>query len=103
MEFNLDNYSTIKSACESKKEIEFFVDKSATAFSESEAPDEWTAYPPALLPPEGYTQVFVYAGKDKRGALTKLELLVHLDGGRILYKKSGEAKVSLKITWPNVA
>jgi hypothetical protein len=103
VEFNASNYPTIKQACDSREEIEFIIDKSATAFSESEAPDEWTAYPPACLPPEGYAQVFVHSGNDKRGALTRLELVVHLDGGRILYKKRGEAQVSLKITWPNVA
>lgn len=103
MEFNAKNYPAIKAACESKKEIEFFVDKDSTAFSESEAPDAWTAYPPACLPPEGYAEVFVHSGNDKRGALTKLELLVHLDGGKILYKKHSQDQVSLKVTWPNVA
>jgi len=103
MEFNSENYSAIKMACEGKEEIEFVVEKSATAFSESEAPESWTAYPPACLPPEGYAQVFVHAGSDKRGALTRLELLVHLDGGRILYKRSGENSVSLKVTWPKIA
>ena len=103
MEFNIENYNTIKIACESKEEIEFVVEKSATAFSEADAPEEWTAYPPACLPPEGYAQVFIFAGNDKRGALTRLELLVHLDGGRILYKRSGENTVSLKVTWPNIA
>ncbi len=103
MEFNIENYNTIKIACENKEEIEFVVEKSATAFSESDAPAKWTAYPPACLPPEGYAQVFIYAGNDKRGALTRLELLVHLDGGRILYKRSGENAVSLKVTWPNIA
>ncbi len=100
MEFNLVNYNTIKAACESKEEIKFVVEKSATAFAKSEAPESWTAYPPACLPPEGYAQVFIHSGADKRGALTRLELLVHLDGGRILYKKSGENAVLLKVTWP---
>jgi len=45
--------------------------------------------------------VFVKAGNDKRGELTRLELMVHLDGGRILYKKSGHNEVLVKVTWPN--
>lgn len=103
MEFNSENYSAIKAACKNKIEIEFMVEKSATAFSESEAPESWTAYPPTWLPPEGYVQVFIHAGNDNRGALTNLELCVHLNGGRILYKKSGENVVSLKVTWPKLA
>lgn len=103
MEFNTENYPTIKAACENKEEIEIFVDKAATAFSNSEAPSEWTAYPPACLPPEGYAQVFVHSGNDKAGALTRLELVVHLDGGRILYKKHAQDSVSLKVTWPTIA
>jgi hypothetical protein len=99
MEFKKENYSTIKVACENKKEIEFVVEISATAFSKSEAPSKWTAYPPACLPPEGYAQVLINSGSDKRGTLTKLELLVHLDGGQIFYKKVGNNEVSLKITW----
>lgn len=103
MKFNAQNYPSIKASCQNKEEIEFYVDKNATAFANTEAPDAWEAYPPACLPPEGYAQLFVYAGNDKRGTLTKLELIIHLDGGRILYRKRGHEHVSLKITWPNNA
>ena len=102
MEFDSGNYNTIKNACENKEEIEFVVEKLATAFAEAKAPKSWTAYPPACLPPEGYAQVFIHSGNDKRGALTRLELLVRLDGGRILYKEEGENAVSLKVTWPKI-
>lgn len=100
MNFDAENYRHIKSACERKEEIEFNVEKSATMFANSLAPQAWTAYPPATLPPEGYAQVFIYSGNDMRGVLMRLELIVHLDGGRILYKANGENNVSLKITWP---
>lgn len=103
MKFDQNDYPTIKSACQNKQEVEFEARKEITAFAYSEAPDDWTAYPPALLPPEGYAQVFIHSGSDARGALTRLELIVHLDGGRILYKKSGRDEVSLKVTWPSKA
>lgn len=103
MKFGQNDYPTIKSACHNKQEVEFEARKEITAFAYSEAPDDWTAYPPALLPPEGYAQVSIHSGSDERGALTRLELIVHLDGGRILYKKSGPDKVSLKVTWPSKA
>lgn len=99
MEFNEENFTTIKEACEQRNEIDFWVEKSVTAFSDSSAPDDWTAYPPVTLPPKGYAEIFLFAGSDKKGELMKLELLVHLDGGRILYKKDGNDKVLLKITW----
>jgi hypothetical protein len=100
MLFNQENYLQIKQACESKHEIEFVAPIELTAFSAESLPQEWTAYPPCILPPQGYAQVFVHAGSDARGALTKLELVVHLDGGRILYKAHGNGQVALKVTWP---
>jgi hypothetical protein len=103
MLFNQENYPQIKSACENKTEIEFEVPEEITAFSSGSAPLEWTAFPPCLLPPEGYAQVFVYAGSDAKGALTRLELLVHLDGGRILYKAQNNNLVALRVTWPKVS
>ena len=100
MLFNQENYLQIKQACESKREIEFVAPIEITAFSAESVPQEWTAYPPCMLPPQGYAQVFIHAGSDAKGALTKLELVVHLDGGRILYKAHGNAQVALKVTWP---
>ena len=99
MEFNKENYSTIKEACTNRKEIEFFTPITDTAFENGKAPDDWTAYPPCMLPPEGYAQVFVYAGSDAKGSLTKLELLIHLDGGRVLYKALENQQVGIKATW----
>lgn len=101
MQFNAQDYPNIKIACEEKQEIVFEADKKITAFANSEAPQKWTAYPPALLPPEGYAQVMIHSGQDLRGALTRLELVVHLDGGRIYYRNLSEDKIELKITWPN--
>ena len=100
MIFNSKNYPTIKTACQGKQEIEFIAERSDTCFASSQAPSVWTAYPPTMLPPSGYAQVFLYAGSDAKGALTFLELLVHLDGGIILYKENGSDHVSLKVSWP---
>ncbi|USY23667.1 hypothetical protein NIZ92_10010 [Alcaligenes sp. 1735tsa3] len=60
-----------------------------------------STYPPCLLPPEDYAQVFVHAGNYARGYLTKLELLIHLDVGKILYKAIDNQKVAIKVTWPD--
>ena len=73
MEFNSDNYPSIKQACESKQAIDFYAPKEATGFADSEAPDDWTPYPPASLTKEAYAQIYALAGNDARGALTKLE------------------------------
>lgn len=100
MEFNKDNYSAIQKACKNREEIEFFAPIACTAFENSTAPNQWTAYPPCLLPPGGYEQVFVRAGNDARGSLIKLELSIHLDGGRVLYKAIDNQKVAIKVTWP---
>ncbi|MGP3789331.1 hypothetical protein [Pseudomonas sp. B392_1p] len=100
MKFDKNDYPAIKQACLDKIEIDFDAPKEITVFSDSEAPDDWTAYPPAFLPPEGYAQVFAQSGAGARGELMRLELIVHLDGGRILYKRNGHGLVSLKVTWP---
>lgn len=100
MEFNKRNYSAIREACTNRKEIEFFAPITATVFEGSKAPEDWTSYPPCMLPPDGYAQVFVHSGNDAKGSLTKLELLIHLDGGLVLYKAIEDQKVGIKVTWP---
>ena len=102
MKFDKHDYPAIRHACESKQEIEFEALKEDTGFATSSLPppSDWTAYPPMFLPPEGYAQVFIRAGNDARSELMQLELLVHLDGGRILYKGNGPDSVLLRVTWP---
>lgn len=102
MIFNAENYPQIRDACMKHLEIQFEAPIEITAFASSNVPvpDEWRAFPPAALPPEGYAQIFALASRDAQGELMKLELLVHLDGGRVLYKKAANNIVSLKITWP---
>ena len=99
MEFNQENYPSIKQACENKQAIDFYAHKSSTSFSDSEAPSNWTAYPPALLSKEAYAQIYALSGNDARGALTKLELTVHLDGGKIKYKKRNEEFVDIEVSF----
>jgi len=101
MEFNKENYSAIKDACTNRKEIEFFAPIAATAFENSQAPEDWSPCPPCMLPPEGYAQVFVHAGSDARGSLSKLEILIHLDGGKVFYKAIENQQVAIKVTWPS--
>jgi hypothetical protein len=54
-----------------------------------------------MLSPEGYAHVFLYAESDAQGALTRLGLAVHLDGGRILYKAKGSDLAASRVTWPS--
>lgn len=105
MLFDQESYKTIRDACKSKSksEIEFEVPRAITAFSSGSAPSEWAAYPPCILPPEGCANVFRHAGSDAQGALTRLELVDHLDGGQILYKAKGSDLVALRVTWPSDA
>lgn len=100
MEYNAENYNAIREACEKRTEFELIASKSATVFSDGKAPDDWTAYPPCMLPPEGYAQVFYKGANDARGTLMKLELMIHLDGGKVFYKAMENELVVLKITWP---
>jgi len=97
MEFNPKNYPLIKKSCENKQSIIFYTNKSATCFTDSEAPTSWISYPPPELTKEAYAQIFVQAGNDLRGTFTKLELAVHLDGGKILFKKRDEQNVDVEI------
>ena len=97
MEFNPENYPLIKQACESKQTIEFYTHKTATCFADSEAPDIWTPLPPAELTKEAYAQIFALSGNDARGTLLKLELTVHLDGGKIQYKKRDKQTVDIRV------
>lgn len=97
MEFNPTNYPQIRDACNKKQAIAFYVNKSATCFSNGKSPEEWTSYPPITLCKEALGQIFAYAPADERGTLTKLELIVHLLGGEILYKKRDNDKVDLNV------
>lgn len=97
MEFNIENYPEIRKYCEGKQDITFWAQKESTVFYNDNAPDNWKAYPPAQLTNEGYAQVFSQSRNDARGTLMKLELLIHLDGGRIEYKKKDANFVTLKV------
>ncbi|WP_305812790.1 hypothetical protein [Photobacterium leiognathi] len=99
MEFNAQNYQTIKQSCLQKQDITFYVPKEFTCFANDEAPVSWKAYPPASLTNEAYAQIFAYAGDDARGTLTKLELAIHLDGGRILYRKKDDEYIDLQVNF----
>ncbi|PQJ63396.1 hypothetical protein BTO10_00845 [Vibrio chagasii] len=99
MEFNEQNYQTIKRSCLQKQNITFYAPKEFTCFANDEAPSSWRAYPPTSLADEAYEQIFVCTGEDARGTLTKLELTIHLDGGRILYRRRDDEYVELQVTF----
>ena len=100
MEFNPQNYPAIRAAYVARQHVEFEIPIGATAFAQSAAPKNWTAYPPCILPPEDYAKLLVYAGNDARGKLTELEIIVHLYRGRVLYKDVGAGMVGVMVTWP---
>lgn len=102
MLFNAANYPKIKEACDKRVEIEFDAPIEITAFASSAetVPREWKAFPPTVQPLEGYAKIFAEASPDARGELMKLELHVHLDGGRVLYRSAPNSFVTIKITWP---
>jgi len=100
MEFNQQNYPAIKAAYLARQHVEFEIPIDATAFAGGSAPANWTAYPPCILPPEDYARLLVYAENDAKGRLTALEIIVHLYGGRVLYKDMGSGGVGVMVTWP---
>lgn len=102
MLFNKENYPTIKSARQNRQLVEFKARIEDTGFESSdvEVPSDWKAFSPAIQSPEGYAQIFAHADSGVRGELIRLELLVHLDGGQVLYKSSGENLVAIKVIWP---
>lgn len=100
MLFSYETYSDIKLAMEKKQEISFFVSKSESVFAESDAPADWVAFPPTMLAPAEYLQILIQVGASIRDALMRLEINVHLSGGRIFYKKHNDKLVALKMTWP---
>lgn len=100
MEFNQANYNAIKNACTNRQEIEFSASTSVASFEGKEPlPTTWTCYAPCLLPPDGYAKVLVAAPNDAKGTLSKLELLIHLDGGKLFYRASGKDQVDIKVSW----
>lgn len=105
MLFNKENYPAIKEACEQRHEFEFEARKEDTSFESStvEVPSRWTALSPGTHAPEGYAQIFAQSSNDARGHLTRLELLINLDGGRVFFKSTGENMVAVKVTWPAAA
>lgn len=102
MKFNKSNLPKIRNACENKEEIEFEAPKDITPFKNKSVPSQWKAFPPTVLPPEGYGKVLAYSSLSNTndGVLTFLELIVHVDGGQTLYREHGPNEVSVKFTWP---
>ena len=102
MLFDAANYPKIKEACEKHVDIEFEAPIEITAFASRAdlVPTEWKAFPPMAKSAEDYARIFALAWPDARGELMKLELHVHLDGGRVLYKSAPNNCVLIRITWP---
>lgn len=105
MKFSHNTFEQIKEDCIARKEILLTVKKDITDFhaSTSTPPDEWTAYPPALLTEELYDEIFACAGNSWHGVFMAFVLQIHLDGGRVFYMADGKNDVGVKITWPKLS
>jgi hypothetical protein len=105
MDFNAQNYPTIKIACRERHDIEFIVPVQATGYygSTVAVPDTWQTSPPSSVLPEDSAYLLAHISSDVRGTVTALEIRVHLDGGVIHYKSAGEDKVAMRVTWPATA
>ena len=101
MQFNQMNYPFIKEACANHKDIEFVAPLSATAFGggSGNAPQEWITAPPLRKPREEYERDVVSAGNTINDELAKLELSIHLEGGKIFYKASENKQVAIRVSW----
>jgi hypothetical protein len=101
MEFNEENYQMIRQGYLNKTEFEIRVRIQDTGFSVENVPDDWSPCPPSLLLDEDLVRCLLCLGDEMRDRLTRLELVVHYTGGRLLYKSLGSSMVGIKVTWPN--
>lgn len=101
MKFDSNDYPAIKQACMEKRNIEFEVEKSATLFSGSDAPNEWAEYPPSQLTNSDLAKVMAYLTLDPspQAALHRLEQIVYLEGASVYYKKVDEDIVAVRVEW----
>jgi hypothetical protein len=101
MEFNEANYEVIRQRYLERTEFEIQVRIQDTGYSADNVPAEWSPCQPSLLANEDLVRCLLYLGDEMHDRLTRLELVVHHTGGRLLYKSLGDSIVGIKVTWPN--
>jgi len=101
MEFNEENYQRIRQGYLDRTEFEIQVRIQDTGFSTDNVPVEWSECPLSLLANEDLVRCLLCLGNEMRDRLTRLELVVHYTGGKLLYKSLGQSLVGIKVTWPD--
>jgi hypothetical protein len=101
MEFNQENYQNIRQEFLDRNEFQIQVHIQDTAFSPDNVPVDWLECPPSSLADEDLIRCLLYLSDEMRDRLTRLELMVHRAGGKLLYKSLGESLVAIKVTWPS--
>ena len=101
MEFNEENYPTIRQGYLDRNEFQMQVHIQDTAFCADNVPTDWSVCPPPLLPDEDLVRCLLYLGDEMRDRLTRLELVIYYTGGKLLYKSLGDSLVGIKVTWPD--
>lgn len=101
MKFEGKNCQVIRQAVQNKQDIDFEADRSITIFEGSEAPDDWTEYPPSILTDADLAKAKAILATDTsvRGALHRVEQSAHDQGAKVYYKALGDDTVSIKIEW----
>ena len=100
VELNKANYPTIRQQYLDRNEFEIQVDIQDTAFSADNVPVDWSECRPPFLEDIDLVNCLVHLGDEMRDRLTRLELVVHYAGGKLLYKSLGGTLVGIKVTWP---
>ncbi|MGO1160832.1 hypothetical protein ACTOV4_02615 [Brucella sp. C7-11G] len=85
-----NDYTQIASLIDAKTSVDFVADRVNTHFEHDAAPDDWTPYPPPILPPNELAEVYIGLSSSLRGRLSRHELNVQRDGGTILYKRNSD-------------
>jgi hypothetical protein len=101
MEFNEANYGVIRQRYLERTEFEIQVRIQDTGYSAENVPAEWSPCQPSLLANEDLVRCLLNLGDEMRDRLTRLELVVHHTGGKLLYKSLGDSIVGIKLTWPD--
>ena len=96
---NLEDFNLVKNKIKNKENTEFSIIRSATGFSEEFEIKEWQRISPTTMVKEYAAEILYGLGNDLKGELAKIEVLVYLMGGVILYKELSKNEIALKVIW----
>lgn len=96
---NLEDFSLIKDKIKNKENTEFSIVRSATGFSDAFEIKEWERISPTVMVEDYAVEIMHGLGNDLKGELAKIEVLVYLMGGVILYKELSKDEIAIKVIW----